>query len=107
MNIVAKKVSCPKTAKAIELAEKPHDALALLAAGAIQERDELYAVLREVIEAGLAYARTTLTADVAVDNFSDPHPELREQTAAISRLSTAEANARSVLAKYGQQGEKK
>jgi hypothetical protein len=60
--------------------------------------EELERAVRDLLDTGEAEAKATLAAQVATENFSDPRPEQRQQTAAMLAASAAEKRARAALA---------
>ena len=72
----------------------------------LNDRDELVAALRNVLDSREREAKARLTADVALENYSEPTPEVNAAGRAMLAASEAERRAREVLAKHPSGGEK-
>ena len=66
--------------------------------------DELLAALRDVLDSREREAKARMTADVALDNYSDPEKEVGAAGRAMIAASEAEKRARDILAKHAATG---
>jgi Tfp pilus assembly protein PilE len=63
-----------------------------------RQRDEAVACLRRLMKASEKYAKAQMTANVAVENYTDPRPDVNAFSVAMVALHDEEVAARAFLA---------